>query len=728
MDTVQASELRAGSLRDVQVLVRQLRVVTTNARIYAQGHAQRAVASEALWDLLLELNEALGELLIEVVDGGLLLNGTASPGAEKGGVIVSQWLQKRAVHNILFDGRGRLDELEGQLDLLIELDAASTVRLRKGQEVGMLATPPLVVNVSVDAASENAPVGTISRQVTAVSALSPGDARSPAEAAEPLETTDDAEPSEASEASEPAEPAEPAEAAEPAEPAEPAEAAEPAEPAEAAEPAEPAEAAEPAEPAEADASGPAAAADTEEFAVPEPELLPVAWAELDVSALDAAFDSRCASLLAASSVATGGGAGIAGALASVIESLEGRGAAAVTEYLAVPLPTGQAGLRLRRALLVSLQSNEELRAEVLGTLARRVGEEADEALGCSLIQACEELVSAAIDSGELHTVEAFVRSLGSASGRGGLLDERAESARIYLSSPALVEKMVHKMEVLPRDQCELIRSILRGFGSSTMLQLFELMMAATRRSVRLSLVDVMVHHLKGAVAAGEQVDALFEPLLKELERADQNPWYVTRNLVFILSQVNTPTCQRALLRLASEDHDSRVLAELARGLVQTDSESARDLLAKLAFAPTFIDAGGLFDLVRHLYRYSPVRIRRGVEERLSGADVLASVAEGMLLGMARSGGEEAVPFLSKLVSERAGLLKRPVFAEVVRMAALEAMATIRGKAGREALELGRSDKVGEVRRRAVELMHMEPSRAAAAAYGRLGVSPDADVT
>jgi hypothetical protein len=662
MHTVQASELRAGSTRDVQVLIRQLRVVITNARIYAQGHAQRATASEALWEMLLELNEALGDLLIEVVENGLLLNGTALDGSEKGGLIVSQWLQKRAVRNIAFDGRGRLDELEGQLDLLIELDAESTVRLRKGLEVGMLATPPLLVNVTVDAggedagdAAEEARGGPITRQLTQVSEVSPGDAELPAEPPPP---------------------------------------------------------------------DPVAAADTEEFEVPEPPGPPFSWQEVEVSAMDAAFERRCNALLAASSAAGGGGPGIAEELAAALESLEGRGAMAVIDYLAVPLPTGQAAVRLRRGLLASLQRNDELRAEVLGTLARRLGEEVDEALGCALIQACEELVSAAIQSGELHTVEAFIRSLGSASARGGLLDERAESARIYLSSPALVDLMVQKMEVLPRDQCDLIRTILRGFGAATMLQLFELMMTATRRSVRLSLVEVMVHHLKEAVAAGEAVDALFEPLLKELERADQNPWYVTRNLVVILSQVNTPTCQRALLRLASQDHDSRVLAELARGLVQTDTESARDLLGKLALAPRFVDAGGLFDVVRHLYRYSPVRIRRGVEERLSGSEVLAAVAEGSLLGMAHSGGEEAVPFLSKLVSEKAGLLKRPVFADVVRLAALEALATIRGKAGRKALELGRADKVGEVRRRAVELMYMEPSRAAAAAYGRLGVDPD----
>ena len=257
-----------------------------------------------------------------------------------------------------------------------------------------------------------------------------------------------------------------------------------------------------------------------------------------------------------------------------------------------------------------------------------------------------------------------------------------------------------------------------------MTQLFELMMTVEKRSVRLSLVDVMVHHLRAAVAADDRADELLKPFFRELARASQNPWYVTRNLVFILTQVNTISCQRALLSQVDQAQDPRVLASLARGLLRTQNESSASLLNKLAFDPRFTDAGGLFDVLRHMNEHSPKEVRLGLETRLAGKEVSESVAEGSLLGLAYSAGEDALPFLSKLVTEKAGLLKRPVYSDAVRLAALEAMATIRGKAARKALELGREDKVSEIRRRAVELMYMEPSRAAVAAYRRLGVNPE----
>ena len=247
---------------------------------------------------------------------------------------------------------------------------------------------------------------------------------------------------------------------------------------------------------------------------------------------------------------------------------------------------------------------------------------------------------------------AFCEQLDQLTGQEHELAGRAGAARVYMSSPELIEKMVGKMEVLPRDQCDLIRKILRGFGYSAMPQLFELMMTQERKSVRLSLAEVMNHHLREADSEVD-LDELTAPLLRELSK-DSNPWYVKRNVVYILGSVRTPVCQRALLRLAGQDEDPRVLTEVARGLLHSESEVARSILGKLALEPRFSDAAGLFEVIRALYRQDPERVLAGLEQRLGGKEVTAAVAQGTLLGLAWSAEQAALPFLSRILTEQKG--------------------------------------------------------------------------
>ncbi len=665
-------------------MVRQVRMVMTNARIYEAGHAQRSLASEGLWNFLLELHEDLGVVLVEVVSWGVLINGKGLETADKGASIVTEWFQRRAVRNFVFDGRGRMEDLCEQLDLLADLDEDSLAQFREGNAPGALNAPPLIFNVIVESSEpqkKDEAAGRTSsgfgRKTTAMSGLAPGDSEAPVELDEKEEPGNDEGASlQAPRADSEVAGDELAEAG-----------------------------------AEDGEEGKAEAAKPDRFS----------WATVAIEALDDSLEQLLAE-------AEGDQQVLATMGTRALQSVLDRGAEAVLSYLAQELPTRQAAQRLRGDLLVALQQSDELRVEVLGGLAQRLGElassEGGEALGSSLVQACEELVPAAINCGELHTVAAFSSTLEDLSAGSSQLAVRAGSARLYLSSPQVIAMMVRKMEVLPRDQCELIRSILRSFSEAIVPQLLELLMTAERRSVRASLVEVIVYHLRAAVAADADSDELLAPFLRELANASDNPWYVTRNLVSILSQVNTPTCQRQLLALVNQDQDPRVLTELARGLMQTEAESARRLLQQLAFDRRFTDGAGLFDVVRYLYSVSAAAVLRGLEKRLAEKDVSAPVAEGSLLGLAYSAGEEAVPFLSRLLTEKAGLLKRPVYADSVRSAALEAMATIRGKKARGALALGREDKESEIRRRTVELVHMEPSRASVAAYRRLGVDPN----
>lgn len=647
MKLIRKSALNPVTSKDVQSLVRQLRVVLTNARIYEAGHALRESAHRGIWDFLLELSGDVGPVLIEVVPWGVLINGKGLETEDKAARMVTSWLQERAVSNFFFDGRGRLEELSTQMDVVASLNSDQIDALRLGTGPAELGESPLAFNVTVD--SSAAEEGEIVASQSQPGADSSGLESTEAAATEP----------QAGDAASGAEQ----------------------------EPGGWADSLSHLNPGDSEGGAPDVDAVEAEEAAPTPE-------ELEV--------------------------------AEVAQLLE-EGAEAVCAALSVHLLSDSAVARKRRSLILALQrdADSELRAQVLGRLTQELAGELEMELGVSLLQACEELVPVSIEDGSLHTVSAFCEQLDLLESSEPELAGRAEAARAYMSSPELIEKMVEKMQVLPRDQCELIRKILKGFGHSAMPQLFELMMIQERKSVRLSLAEVMNYQLREADSEVD-LDELTAPLLRELSR-DSNAWYVRRNVVYILNSVRTPQCQRALLRLADRDQDPRVLTEVARCLLHSELDAARDLLEKLAVDPRFSDAAGLFEVIRSLYPKDPERVLAGLEQRLSVKDVPAAVAEGCLLGLAWSASEAALPFLRRLLTEqRGGLLKRPGWSDAVRASAIEAIATIRGQEARAVLELGRQDKVSEVRRLAVEFMHMEPSRASVAAFRRIGVSPRED--
>ena len=644
MKLIHAHTLNPVTSKDVQALIRQLRMALTNHRIYEEGHAQRLSVHRGIWDFLLELSDDIGIVLVEVVPWGLLINGKGLEAEDKGARIVTTWFQERSVDNFLFDGSGRLEDFCVQLDTMASLDSEKLATLQGGGAIAALSGPPLFFNVDVD---NSAPADD---EVATAQGQSP---RGPHTGSGP-HTTDSAG-SEADDSGSP--------------------------------------------------SGSGGWSDRLSHLNPSGSDAEGAdeQGEEDVAAAPSADEQEAA------------------ALRALLEE----GAEAVVAALSVPLSTEQHEARRRRALLGALQEQgaATLCAQVLGRLTIALTPEVAIDLGVSLLQGCEELVPASIDAGSLHTVAAFVEQIGCLRGSPPRLAGRAEAAQAYMSSPELIEKMVHQMELLPRDQCELIRRILRGFGHSAMPQLFALMMAQDKKSVRLSLAEVMNHHLREA-HTDVDLDELTAPLLRELGRAS-NPWYVKRNLVSILSSVQTPQCQRALQRLADQDQDPRVLTEVARSLMRNDSEGARSILVKLAEDPRFCDAAGLFEVVRSLYRTGDQQVLAGLEQRLAGKDVAATVAEGCLLGLAWVAETASLPFFRRLLTEqKGGLIKRPRWADPVRSAAIEAIATIRGQEAREVLQLGREDKVSEIRRRTVEFTHMEPSRASVAAYRRIGVSPD----
>ncbi|MBJ96056.1 MAG: hypothetical protein CMP23_16450 [Rickettsiales bacterium] len=658
MQSIQASDLESASSADVAALLRQLRVVQSNVRIYEPGHGQRLIAHRGLWELLLELHEELGQLLIEVVPWGLLINGKGLENESQGGRLVTAWFQERGISNLFFDGRGRLEELAEQLDALEALEPDEALALRGGWLPTGMERLPLRINVSVHNSTQG--------EGSAAPAAAQPDAEEWPVAPEP-----------ASELATEAVELVPERVAD--------------EQAPAAGWSGRLEHLEPGESVAGVQLGPAA----ESEALGQEPVAEEAAAEHDQLALDQ------------------------------LQAIVDGGVDLVFAALAAPLSEEVAESFRRRSLLEALQASERagLRAAVLARISVELGESVAVGSGIALLQAGEELVSSCIAAGQLRSVSSFCNRLVELVGGAGEVAGRATAARVFISSEELIRLMIEKMEVLPTEQCSLIRDILRGFSAQTLPCLLDLMVLQERKSVRLSICDVIKHHLDNASEPAE-LEQLCDPLIRGLGRAD-SPWYVKRNLVYILSSVELPSTQRALMRLTEQDQDPRVLTEVVRALLESGGPGASALLGRMIVDPRFSDAAGVFELVRALYPCHAQQVQDGLEQRLTGKDVKVAVAEGGLLGLALAAGEDCLPFLIRLLSEKnTGLLKRPAWSEPVRAAALEAIATLRGQPAREALSLGREDRISEIRRMAVELSHMEPSRAAVAAYRRIGVDPN----
>jgi hypothetical protein len=97
-----------------------------------------------------------------------------------------------------------------------------------------------------------------------------------------------------------------------------------------------------------------------------------------------------------------------------------------------------------------------------------------------------------------------------------------------------------------------------------------------------------------------------------------------------------------------------------------------------------------------------------METLLENKDVEPQLAEAVLVGLALKAGSVAVPLLAKVLGARTSLLKRPIFPEASRLAALEAASVLDDAQARRAVEGAQKDKSPAVRRRALERINSKP--------------------
>ncbi len=394
-------------------------------------------------------------------------------------------------------------------------------------------------------------------------------------------------------------------------------------------------------------------------------------------------------------------------------------------YLATDLPASNAGQALRLTVLAGIKAEPSQAAPVLRQLVQLItGEAEEEAVStAAVLRALEELTLPALRAGALEDVveSTDLAHRLSFSSTSAEVRDRAATALSYVATPELLRALLETLELAgPRNQ-ELVFELLRLLGRFAVGDLIAELSQSTRRRVRLTIVEILTHIGKSAVAEGKDPADWLRPVVEELDLFERKPWYVTRNLVSILSRVESDTFYRFLLRLMESDADPRVLCEAVRGLIAADTNTARELVRKGVFGGQIKDPTALYEAMPYLHRVGPAATVAGLKGLLSHPELSQPAVGAALLGLAEGGGAKVIPVLEAIVKERTAVLRRATYDERVRIAAVRALATIDVPAAQTAVSKFTQDASAALRRVANEFCSLEADPARAQVRRQLGI-------
>jgi HEAT repeat protein len=399
---------------------------------------------------------------------------------------------------------------------------------------------------------------------------------------------------------------------------------------------------------------------------------------------------------------------------------------AISGYLASAAPQGEAAQRVRADVLGELREDHGKQANVVVELAGRLASEADPGAAASCMRAIEDLVPGALESGHRREAARAISALltMTSSQRPRDLAGRADASLRYVAAPRTVKNLLHQLQAGPEDERGAVAEMLAALGRWSVTTLMEELRNSMSRATRLAIVDILVHAGRRAQQDGDDVEGRLQPLLREIDRWKDNPWYFTRNLVQILSDVGAPAFRHRIAEILQSDVDPRVRGEIVKGLMRSDTEAARRLARDTVVSGRLKDPSALAETIPWLMRHDPLELLAALERMVADKDVTHEIADGVLCGLALCGGNQALTVLDRVLGERAGLLRRPAFAEPARVGAVEGLGVLGMPEARKRLEEARQDPSNAVRRRAAELMAVDPEEAERQARQRLGLAAE----
>ncbi|MCP4870487.1 MAG: hypothetical protein GY898_17425 [Proteobacteria bacterium] len=376
----------------------------------------------------------------------------------------------------------------------------------------------------------------------------------------------------------------------------------------------------------------------------------------------------------------------------------------VSSYLATELPTGDGpASKVRVGVLEQLRGDIDKQGHVLGQLGTHLSGATDASRGLGCLHAMESLVPQALAAGDRTAAFEAVGTIALTTlpGKPEELRSRAKMSLRYLASPELVGNLLHQLQTAAPTDRQNTRDLLRVLGPYAVPTLMEEMRSSMRRGVRDELLEVLIHVGRKAQMDGDDPGRVLEPLFRELDNHAHNPWYFTRNVVAILGELGGQAFQVKLTTLLGDGVDPRIRTEAARALIRANSDLSRRSLREIAFAGQ-LDAPGVALVVPFLMRIDTDSTLPALKAMLLDKGCLAEHSEAALGGLTLDMGDKVLPLLKRVLTERTGLLKRPLFPKEVRLAAVDALSLLDGKEAASLMKTAGADKSPALRRRVTE--------------------------
>lgn len=386
--------------------------------------------------------------------------------------------------------------------------------------------------------------------------------------------------------------------------------------------------------------------------------------------------------------------------------------AAVGAFLADPDASGDLEKRVREQVMTSLEGREQQRSEVLVALSDRLDASFEPNQFYASIAAMEEMIPDMLSSPHRADAVMGLQSVAAAAHSNDLSTDcrmRAQTALRALAGPDVVPLLVQELQDGDAARCERAQELLCGLGHEPVVPLLEILRSSLDQDVRMTVVGVLAELGRRERAAGATAPRSMVPLLRELRNADHNPWYFTRNLAEVLHRVAAPGYDRDLLNLLGSDLDYRVRAAVAQGLASARSDEIQAALRQALFQGKIIVPEAFQELLGRQLVIDRDTTLREFDGMLTSGEAPDRIERVGLATLARQLGSDAVPFLARVLTARSGILRRPTFGEELRLTAVEALGTVKGDAAREALRKASKDPSEEVRRRAALRLEQGPS-------------------
>jgi len=358
----------------------------------------------------------------------------------------------------------------------------------------------------------------------------------------------------------------------------------------------------------------------------------------------------------------------------------------IGRFLTYPLPEGRA---LRDQAMRGLVHARELSNRVVQDLAFRASKADDPDLFLMIAEALESLIPGRIADGDLETAHIALRVIDHLriSERSPLIIRtRATQLLRWLCRPDVVERLLQgSVDRSDEDVAHRSRDILLHLGPSA----GDLLLAELKRSqnpeVRLIIVDLLAELLTREHSAGGTFNRSFRSILREIEHAEDHPWYYVRNLLLVIRKIGDDRFLDWIARFLDSDN-ARVRQEAIVACAEMQTPAVRRLLRSVAEGIEIDTPDALEALVGALLQDQEFAILDFLMRVIEESTILpVRVAAVERLGALP--GDDVVLALDHVLNRKKGLIgRRPYYPDELRQTAVRLLRGMQNPLAEKALK------------------------------------------